>query len=63
MDYSIFKDPNTVMLVVSALVYKLGGMAEITQSDIDSIAFGLLVEEETDTGVLFTLSPRDERIQ
>lgn len=42
-----------LMLVVAVLVDRLGGEVEITQADIDKIAYGRLLEgENTTTGAL-----------
>lgn len=58
MDTIVFANENIVMLIVTALVAKLGGTIEITQSDVDAIAYNLLQEEETDAGVRLTLIKR-----
>lgn len=47
----VFESDNNALLTVAALVMKLGGSVEITQTDIDAVAYNILVEEETDSGL------------
>lgn len=52
---SILNNTNLTMLVIAALVKRVGGRATITQTDIDIVAYNKLKEIHTDDGVIFQL--------
>lgn len=56
---SNLKNPSLTTLLFAALVYKLGGKVEITQADIDAIAYNRLEEEGREDGsIAFRLIER-----
>jgi hypothetical protein len=46
-DDSIFSDREFTILIVSALVQRLGGTVTLTQGDLDRVAFGTLGEHQS----------------
>ena len=49
---SSFNNQNLTTILFAILVKRLGGRAEITQADIDDIAYNRLEEEGKDDGSL-----------
>lgn len=61
---SSFNDRRLVMLLFAIFVKRLGGKVEVTQADIDDVAFGRLDEEGREDGSLeFRLVEREEGVQ
>lgn len=46
------KNPKLAPILFSILVKRLGGKVTITQADFDDIAYGKLLEEGYETGIL-----------
>lgn len=58
---SNFNDPALTVILFAVLVKRLGGRAEITQTDIDAAAYTRLFEEGREDGsVEFTLVERQQ---
>ncbi len=56
---STLHDPQFTTLLFSVMVNKLGGAAEITQDDIDAVAYNRLEEEVREDGsIVFRLIVR-----
>lgn len=56
--FSYIDDPRLTKLLFAAMVKRLGGRVQITQSDIDAVSYNLLEEEGSDECVEYRLVER-----
>lgn len=54
-DQSFFDDYQLTVIIVSILVSRLGGSVDISQQDIDDIAYNRLIEQGFDSTIKLSL--------